>query len=122
MTGVLSPLLVSFSGTPNGYWVSLSECPPGSTLRTQTKPSVNYSLSVSFYPPSQEYVPLEEVVKKFPDFAYQLFFADPATTKKIEDNVISLILSNPAKRLIRMPDRNLLQVYIRRSWCRQRFH
>jgi hypothetical protein len=44
-------------------------------------------MSVSFYPPSQEYVPLEEIVKKMPDFAYQIFFADPTTTKKIEDNV-----------------------------------
>ena len=56
----------------------------------QTQPFVNYSLSVSFFPPSPEYVPLEEIVKKLPDFAYQLFFADPASTKKIEDNVISL--------------------------------
>jgi len=77
-------------------------------LKTQIQPFVNYSLSVSFFPPSQEYVPLEEVVKKIPDFAYQLFFADPATTKKVEDNVIPSSLSNLTKRLIRMTDRNLL--------------
>jgi len=44
-------------------------------------------ISVSFYPPNQEYVPLEDFVKKVPDFAYQLYFSDPATTKKIEDNI-----------------------------------
>ena len=62
--------------------------PLASTLKRHTQLSNNYSLSISFFPPSQEYVPLEDVVKKMPDFAYQLFFADPASTKKIEDNVI----------------------------------
>lgn len=64
-----------------------SECPLDSVLRRQIQPSVDHSLSVSYFPPNPEYVPLEAVVKKMPDFAYQLFFADPAATKKIENNV-----------------------------------
>jgi hypothetical protein len=44
-------------------------------------------LSVSFFPPYKEYVSLEDLAKKFPDYAYQLYFADPANTKKIENQV-----------------------------------
>lgn len=44
-------------------------------------------LSVAYFPPSREYVSLEVLVKMVPDFAYQLYFADPESTKKIEDHI-----------------------------------
>ncbi|KAH9959851.1 alpha/beta-hydrolase [Russula dissimulans] len=39
--------------------------------------------SVPFTPPVKEYLSLEELVKKVPNYAYQLYFADPESTKEI---------------------------------------
>ncbi|KAG6884826.1 hypothetical protein C0993_007999 [Termitomyces sp. T159_Od127] len=44
-------------------------------------------LSVPYTPPSRVYKPIEDVVKLFPNFAYQAYFADPASTAPIEKDV-----------------------------------
>jgi len=41
-------------------------------------------LSVPFTPPTKRYYSLEDVVKKLPNFEYQLYFANPESTKEIE--------------------------------------
>ncbi|KAG6861576.1 hypothetical protein C0995_014872 [Termitomyces sp. Mi166 len=43
-------------------------------------------LSVPYTPPSQMYMPIEEVVKLAPNLAYQAYFADPASTSPIEND------------------------------------
>jgi hypothetical protein len=58
------------------------------------EPNVDCSLSVAFFPPNKEYVSLEELAKRVPDFAYQLYLADPATAKKVEDRVIPFSTSH----------------------------
>jgi soluble epoxide hydrolase / lipid-phosphate phosphatase len=47
---------------------------------------------VAFYPPRKEYVPLEGVIKMIPKYAYQLYFANPESTKEIEANVRNVIV------------------------------
>ena len=44
-------------------------------------------LSTPFSPPTKQYIPLEDIVKKVPNYAYQLYLADPDSTKEIEANV-----------------------------------
>ncbi|KAI0258109.1 alpha/beta-hydrolase [Gloeopeniophorella convolvens] len=43
-------------------------------------------LSVPFAPPTKKYIPLENVVKKVPNYSYQLYFASEEATKEIEVN------------------------------------
>jgi len=44
-------------------------------------------LSVPYFPPAQSFVPLEDFIKVAPEFAYQLYFVDEASTKEIENNL-----------------------------------
>ncbi|KAI0287628.1 epoxide hydrolase [Russula brevipes] len=44
-------------------------------------------LSVPFSPPGKQYHSLEDVVKKIPNYAYWLYFANPESTKEIEANL-----------------------------------
>jgi pimeloyl-ACP methyl ester carboxylesterase len=44
-------------------------------------------LSVPFTPPTKEYLSLQDLVKKVPNLAYQLYFANPKLTEEIEANV-----------------------------------
>jgi soluble epoxide hydrolase/lipid-phosphate phosphatase len=44
-------------------------------------------LSIPFSPPDKQYRSLEDVVKKIPNYAYWLYFANPESTKEIEANV-----------------------------------
>jgi len=44
-------------------------------------------LSVPFTPPTKKYYSLEDVVKKVPNYEYQLYFANPESTKEIEAKV-----------------------------------
>ena len=44
-------------------------------------------LSTPFSPPTKRYNSLEDVVRKVPDYAYQLYFANPESTKEIGANV-----------------------------------
>ena len=44
-------------------------------------------LSAPFSPPNKQYNSLEDVVSKVPNYAYQLYFANPESTKEIEANV-----------------------------------
>ena len=44
-------------------------------------------LSVRFTPPTKRYYSLEDVVKKVPNYEYQLYFANPESTKEIEAKV-----------------------------------
>jgi soluble epoxide hydrolase/lipid-phosphate phosphatase len=43
--------------------------------------------SVPYNPPLKEYIPLEGLVKRVPNYAYQLYFANPESTKEIEANL-----------------------------------
>ncbi|KAF8260615.1 alpha/beta-hydrolase [Lactarius quietus] len=43
--------------------------------------------SVPYTPPRREYLPLEGVVQRIPNYAYQLYFANPESTKEIEANL-----------------------------------
>ena len=56
--------------------------------------------SIPYSPPVKKYIPLEGVVEKVPNFAYQLYFASPESTKEIEANVRNVIfeLSVPSIR------------------------
>jgi len=42
------------------------------------------ALSVPFNPPTPVYIPLEEQVKRYPNFRYMLYFSNPVATKQIE--------------------------------------
>jgi len=45
-------------------------------------------MSVPYYPPSTTYMSLEDIVAKvFVNYGYQLYLADPSSTKEIEDNL-----------------------------------
>jgi hypothetical protein len=44
-------------------------------------------LSVPFTPPTKEYLSLQDLVKKVPNLAYQLYFANPKLMEEIEANV-----------------------------------
>ncbi|KLO19926.1 alpha/beta-hydrolase [Schizopora paradoxa] len=44
-------------------------------------------MSVPFYPPAANYASLEDITKVIVNYGYQLYFADPASTKEIEDNL-----------------------------------
>lgn len=45
-------------------------------------------MSVPYYPPATTYMSLEDIATKvFVNYGYQLYFADPSSTKEIEDNV-----------------------------------
>jgi len=43
-------------------------------------------LSVPYVPPIPKYIPLAEIARRTPNFAYQVYFADPASTREIEGN------------------------------------
>ena len=47
-------------------------------------------MSVPFIPPPKEYMPLEEMVKRFPNWGYQLYFKEKSTNAEIEDKVRQL--------------------------------
>ncbi|THH19891.1 hypothetical protein EW146_g1339 [Bondarzewia mesenterica] len=44
-------------------------------------------LSVPYVPPTPEYISLEEIVKRVPNFGYQLYFANDESTSEIESNL-----------------------------------
>ena len=52
---------------------------------------VSPRFSVPYHPPLRQYIPLEGVVKRVPNYAYQLYFANPESTKEIEANVRNVI-------------------------------
>ncbi|KAH9055591.1 alpha/beta-hydrolase [Lactarius vividus] len=43
--------------------------------------------SIPFPSPLKKYIPLEEIVQRVPNYAYQLYFASPESTKEIEANL-----------------------------------
>jgi soluble epoxide hydrolase/lipid-phosphate phosphatase len=43
--------------------------------------------SIPYTPPRREYIPLEGIVGRVPNYAYQLYFASPESTKEIEANL-----------------------------------
>ncbi|EIN10999.1 alpha/beta-hydrolase [Punctularia strigosozonata HHB-11173 SS5] len=43
-------------------------------------------LSVPYTPPAPEYISVEEMARRYSNFAYQVYFADPSSTQEIEDN------------------------------------
>ena len=48
------------------------------------------SLSVGWFPPAQKYTPLEDFVKREPNWGYQLFFANPESNQIIDEHVSPL--------------------------------
>lgn len=48
---------------------------------------LSLSLSVPYTPPRPDYLSLQEVVKRVPNYGYQLYFADPSSTAEIESKV-----------------------------------
>ncbi|KAG6854361.1 hypothetical protein C0991_007866 [Blastosporella zonata] len=55
-------------------------------------------LSVPYTPPSQVYIPIEEIAKRVPNLGYQVYFANSASTSEIESNLrnfLSLIFKPP---------------------------
>ncbi|KII94869.1 hypothetical protein PLICRDRAFT_98013 [Plicaturopsis crispa FD-325 SS-3] len=44
-------------------------------------------MSVPFTPPAPVYIPIEEVAERVPNLAYQVYFADPSSTREIEENL-----------------------------------
>jgi soluble epoxide hydrolase/lipid-phosphate phosphatase len=49
-------------------------------------------LSVPFYPPAPEYIPMDEMVRRVPNFGYQKYLADPKSAAEIDQNVGTLII------------------------------
>ncbi|EJD53981.1 epoxide hydrolase [Auricularia subglabra TFB-10046 SS5] len=45
------------------------------------------ALSIPYYPPPPQYIPLEEAAKRVPSFGYQVYFADERSTAEIDANV-----------------------------------
>ena len=45
------------------------------------------SLAIPYFPPAQTFITLEDSVKKVPEYAYQLYLADEASAKEVENNV-----------------------------------
>ncbi|KAI9457004.1 Alpha/Beta hydrolase protein [Lactarius psammicola] len=43
--------------------------------------------SIPYVPPIKVYIPLESIVERVPNYAYQLYFANPESTKEIEANL-----------------------------------
>ncbi len=43
-----------------------------------------------FVPPSKEYISLEQMVERFPNWGYQLYFREKSTNAEIERHVRSL--------------------------------
>ncbi|KAF8607513.1 alpha/beta-hydrolase [Ceratobasidium sp. AG-I] len=49
------------------------------------------ALSVPFYPPAPEYVPMDEMVRRIPNFGYQKYLADPKSSAEIDQNIPTFI-------------------------------
>ncbi|GAB1519876.1 hypothetical protein RhiTH_002947 [Rhizoctonia solani] len=45
------------------------------------------ALSVPFYPPAPEYIPMDEMIRRVPKFGYQKYLADPKSAVEIHQNV-----------------------------------
>ncbi|KZW04380.1 alpha/beta-hydrolase [Exidia glandulosa HHB12029] len=45
------------------------------------------ALSIPYYPPPPQYIPIEEAAKRVPNFGYQVYFASEQSTKEIEANI-----------------------------------
>lgn len=44
-------------------------------------------LSIPYVPPKEQYVSLEELVRAYPSYGYQVYFASESSTSEIEENV-----------------------------------
>ncbi|CAE6510651.1 unnamed protein product [Rhizoctonia solani] len=56
------------------------------------------ALSVPFYPPAPEYVPMDEMIRQVPAFGYQKYLADPKSAAEIDQNIpvfIDVIYRSP---------------------------
>lgn len=84
MIGALISREGSRCGTPIGCWHWGCESIL-SVYRFTTSRIIR--LSAPFSPPTKRYNSLEDVVRKVPNYAYQLYFANPASTKEIGANV-----------------------------------
>jgi hypothetical protein len=57
-------------------------------------------LSIPFSPPTKRYNSLEDVVRRVPNYAYQLYFANPESTKEIGANVWKTVFGRSMHMLI----------------------
>jgi len=48
-------------------------------------------LAIPYVPPTLEYIPVEEMARKYPSFGYQVYFASEASTSEIEANLVSFL-------------------------------
>lgn len=63
------------------------------------------SLSVPYIPPAKEYVSLETLVERFPNWGYQLYFQEKSTNAKVE-------------RQVTLPTSNFLRIEVAHaSWA-----
>ncbi|TFY76437.1 hypothetical protein EWM64_g7576 [Hericium alpestre] len=70
-------------------------------------------LAIPYTPRAAEYIPLEEVVKKVPNYGYQLYLSDPNSTVEIEANLSHFLrvmygMVKPSKSLV--PEGHLKQI------------
>jgi hypothetical protein len=89
-------------GTQTGCWRWGCESSLSSFSPSVGRSSQLYfpRFSVPYHPPHKEYIPLEAVVKMVPNYAYQLYFANPESTKEIEANVWNVIFECASHPLI----------------------
>ncbi|KAH9983558.1 alpha/beta-hydrolase [Russula compacta] len=72
-------------------------------------------LSVAFTPPNKQYLSLEDVVKKVPNYAYQLYFANPDSTKEIEANLerfLRIVFAMEVPQINTILDGNMREVIL----------
>lgn len=49
------------------------------------------ALSIPYYPPPPQYIPIDEAAKRMPTIGYQVYFADERSTAEIDANVCTVI-------------------------------
>ncbi|KAG8682246.1 hypothetical protein FRC08_015081 [Ceratobasidium sp. 394] len=49
------------------------------------------ALSVPFYPPAPKYVPIDEMIRRVPNFGYQKYLGDPKSAAEIDQNIPTFI-------------------------------
>ncbi|KAG2054910.1 alpha/beta-hydrolase [Suillus hirtellus] len=50
-------------------------------------------LSIPYVPPKEQYVSLEELVRAYPPYRYQVYFASESSTSEIEENLVPFLAS-----------------------------
>lgn len=59
-------------------------------------------LSIPYVPPKEQYVSLEEMVRAYPSYGYQVYFSSESSTSEIEENLVpflGVVFRTPEKAL-----------------------